>query len=156
MTRRTGNRVELPIGTGFSHSSDRAVGSSHSNMSPNWLFANSISRRPALHGKTASIQLPFAPLGSNPVGTSASGPSYDAVAGSIPQGGPGVFGFWKHGVGARLAAVGQRLNAMLRAVKTVRMAMDDFYGSLIDEQKAAFDAIGPQQAGGRRSVRGRL
>ena len=56
---------------------------------------------------------------------------------------------------ARLAAVGQRLNAMLQAVKTVRMAMDDFYGSLTDEQKAAFDAIGPQQAGGRRYVRGR-
>ena len=46
---------------------------------------------------------------------------------------------------ARLAAVGQRLNAMLQAVKTVRMAMDDFYGSLTDQQKAAFDAIGPQQ-----------
>ena len=56
---------------------------------------------------------------------------------------------------ARLEAVGQRLNAMLQAVKTVRMAMDDFYGSLTDEQKAAFDAIGPQQAGGRRYVRGR-
>jgi len=57
---------------------------------------------------------------------------------------------------ARLAAVGQRLNAMLQAVKTVRMAMDDFYGSLSDEQKAAFDAIGPQQAGGRRYIRGRI
>jgi hypothetical protein len=56
---------------------------------------------------------------------------------------------------ARLAAVAQRLNAILQAVKTVRMAMDDFYGSLTDEQKAAFDAIGPQQAGGRRYVRGR-
>jgi hypothetical protein len=59
-------------------------------------------------------------------------------------------------VSARLAAVGQRLDAMLRAVKTVRLAMDDFYGSLTDEQKAAFDAIGPQQAGGRRTVRGRI
>jgi hypothetical protein len=56
---------------------------------------------------------------------------------------------------ARLAAVAQRLNAMLQAVKTVRTAMDDFYGSLTDEQKAAFDAIGPQQAGRRRYVRGR-
>jgi hypothetical protein len=56
---------------------------------------------------------------------------------------------------ARLAAIGQRLNAMLQAVKTVRTAMDDFYGSLTDEQKAAFDAIGPQQAGERRYVRGR-
>jgi LTXXQ motif family protein len=56
---------------------------------------------------------------------------------------------------ARLAAVGQRLDAILQAVKTVRTAVDDFYGSLTDEQKAAFDAIGPQQAGGRRYVRGR-
>jgi hypothetical protein len=56
---------------------------------------------------------------------------------------------------ARLAAVGQRLNAMLQSVQTVRMAMDDFYGSLTNEQKAAFDAIGPHQAGGRRYVRGR-
>ncbi|WP_051397096.1 Spy/CpxP family protein refolding chaperone [Bradyrhizobium elkanii] len=56
---------------------------------------------------------------------------------------------------ARLVAVGQRLDTMLQAVKTVRTAMDDFYGSLTDEQKAAFDAIGPQQAGGRRHVRGR-
>jgi hypothetical protein len=51
---------------------------------------------------------------------------------------------------ARLAAAGQRLNVMLRAVQTVRVTMDDFYGSLTDEQKAAFDAIGPQQASGRR------
>jgi hypothetical protein len=44
---------------------------------------------------------------------------------------------------------------MLQAVKTVRMAMDDFYRSLTDEQKAAFDAIGSQQAGRHRYVRGR-
>lgn len=47
---------------------------------------------------------------------------------------------------ARLAAVGARLNTMLQAVKTVRPAMDDFYGSLNDEQKANFDAIGPQRS----------
>lgn len=51
---------------------------------------------------------------------------------------------------ARLAAVSQRLNAMLDAVKTVRTAMNDFYGSLTDEQKASFDAIRPQQADARR------
>jgi hypothetical protein len=56
---------------------------------------------------------------------------------------------------ARLAAVAQRLNTMLQSVKSVRTAMDDFYGSLTDEQKAAFDAIGPQQAGGRRQAGGR-
>jgi LTXXQ motif family protein len=47
---------------------------------------------------------------------------------------------------ARLAAVAQRLNAMLQAVETVRMRMHDFYGSLTGEQKAAFE----------RSVRSRL
>jgi hypothetical protein len=46
---------------------------------------------------------------------------------------------------ARLAAVGNRLDTMLQAVKTVRSALVDFYGSLNDEQKARFEAIGPQQ-----------
>jgi LTXXQ motif family protein len=44
---------------------------------------------------------------------------------------------------ARLAAVGKRLDVMLAAVKTVRTALDDFYGRLSDEQKAQFEAIGP-------------
>jgi hypothetical protein len=48
---------------------------------------------------------------------------------------------------ARLAAVGQRLDIMLQAVKTVRSALDEFYASLNDEQKANFDAIGAQRAG---------
>jgi hypothetical protein len=48
---------------------------------------------------------------------------------------------------ARLAAVGQRLERMLQAVKSVRTALGEFYGTLSDEQKAAFDAIGPQQLG---------
>jgi hypothetical protein len=43
---------------------------------------------------------------------------------------------------ARLAAVGKRLDVMLQAVKTVRAALDDFYGKLTDEQKAQFEAIG--------------
>lgn len=58
---------------------------------------------------------------------------------------------------ARLAAMGRRLDTMLQAVKSVRAAMDSFYGSLTDEQKANFDAVGPQltgaydqPAGGRR------
>ena len=46
---------------------------------------------------------------------------------------------------ARLAAVGKRLNVMLQAVKTVRTALDDFYGKLSDEQKAQFEAIGPDR-----------
>jgi LTXXQ motif family protein len=44
---------------------------------------------------------------------------------------------------ARLEAVGKRLDTMLQAVKTVRAALDDFYGKLADEQKAQFEAIGP-------------
>jgi len=46
---------------------------------------------------------------------------------------------------ARLATVGKRLDAMLQAVKTVRAGVNDFYGSLNDEQKAKFEAIGPQR-----------
>lgn len=46
---------------------------------------------------------------------------------------------------ARLAVAGQRLDNMLQAVTKVRAALGEFYGSLSDEQKAAFDAIGPQQ-----------
>jgi hypothetical protein len=48
---------------------------------------------------------------------------------------------------ARLAAVGVRLDAMLQAIGTVRPALDTFYNSLTDEQKAAFDAIGPERNG---------
>jgi len=46
---------------------------------------------------------------------------------------------------ARFEAVGKRLDTILQAVKTVRAAMDNFYGSLNDEQKANFDAIGPKR-----------
>jgi len=44
---------------------------------------------------------------------------------------------------ARLAAAGKRLDAMLAAVKQVRAALEDFYSTLSDEQKAQFEAIGP-------------
>lgn len=47
---------------------------------------------------------------------------------------------------ARLEAVGKRLETMLQAVKTVRAALDDFYGRLSDEQKAQFEAIGPRRS----------
>ncbi len=46
---------------------------------------------------------------------------------------------------ARLAAVGKRLDSMLQAVKMVSSALNDFYGTLSDEQKARFEAIGPQR-----------
>jgi len=48
---------------------------------------------------------------------------------------------------ARLAAVQARLDSVLQAVGTVRPALDSFYNSLTDEQKAAFDAIGPERNG---------
>jgi hypothetical protein len=44
---------------------------------------------------------------------------------------------------ARLAAIGKRLDIMLQTVKSVRAALDNFYGTLSDEQKAQFEAIGP-------------
>jgi LTXXQ motif family protein len=47
---------------------------------------------------------------------------------------------------ARLEAVAKRLDAMLQAVKLVRAELNSFYDSLSDEQKAQFDAIGPQRA----------
>lgn len=48
---------------------------------------------------------------------------------------------------ARLAAAEAKLDAMLQAIQAVRPALDNFYGSLTDEQKAAFDAIGPARNG---------
>jgi hypothetical protein len=48
---------------------------------------------------------------------------------------------------ARLEAAAARLDAMLQAIGTVRPKLDDFYNSLTDEQKAAFDAIGPARNG---------
>ena len=44
---------------------------------------------------------------------------------------------------ARMAAAAKRLDAMLQAVKQVRAALEDFYATLSDEQRAAFEAIGP-------------
>jgi LTXXQ motif family protein len=48
---------------------------------------------------------------------------------------------------ARLDAVSARLDTMLQAIGTVRPALDTFYNALADEQKAAFDAIGPERGG---------
>ena len=55
----------------------------------------------------------------------------------------------------RLAAMRMRLEIMLQAVEIVRPALDKFYQSLNDEQKARFNALGPdaqQAAGGGRSA----
>ena len=46
---------------------------------------------------------------------------------------------------ARLDAIARRLEAMLQAVKSVRSALEDFYTTLSDEQKAQFEAIGPRR-----------
>ena len=43
----------------------------------------------------------------------------------------------------RLAAVHKRLDVMLAAVGAVSVSLNDFYGTLSDEQKAKFEAIGP-------------
>jgi hypothetical protein len=47
---------------------------------------------------------------------------------------------------ARFAAIGKRLDSMLQAVKQVRAALEDFYATLDDEQKAQFEAIGPRRS----------
>jgi hypothetical protein len=47
----------------------------------------------------------------------------------------------------RLQAMTQRIEATLEAVLTVRPALDAFYNSLSDEQKARFNSIGPENIG---------
>jgi hypothetical protein len=47
---------------------------------------------------------------------------------------------------ARLAAIGKRLDTMLQAVKSVQTALENFYATLSDEQKAQFEAIGPRRS----------
>jgi LTXXQ motif family protein len=47
---------------------------------------------------------------------------------------------------ARLAASAKRLETMLQAVKEVRAALEDFYATLNDEQKAQFEGIGPKRS----------
>jgi hypothetical protein len=46
----------------------------------------------------------------------------------------------------RLALAAKRLDVMLQAVKDVRAALDNFYVTLSDEQKAQFEAIGPKRS----------
>jgi hypothetical protein len=45
----------------------------------------------------------------------------------------------------RLDAVDARLTAMLSAVEIVRPALEEFYASLTDEQKARFNSWGEPQ-----------
>lgn len=51
----------------------------------------------------------------------------------------------------RLDVMQKRLEAMIAAAGTVRPALDDFYASLTDEQKARFNQLGRDQARSRRS-----
>jgi hypothetical protein len=46
----------------------------------------------------------------------------------------------------RVAAMERRLNALLEAIKMVEPALDTFYGTLTDEQKARFNQLGGSQS----------
>jgi hypothetical protein len=62
---------------------------------------------------------------------------------------------WPSTAPGRLAAMEKRHEAMLQATKVVRPALDAFYASLTDEQKARFERVGPRQGwGGMRWWRG--
>jgi hypothetical protein len=47
----------------------------------------------------------------------------------------------------RLDAMGDRLHAMVQAIKAVRPKLGDFYDTLNDEQRARFNSMGQQNAG---------
>ena len=52
----------------------------------------------------------------------------------------------------RVEALEQRLSAMLEAVRTVQPALDDFYATLTDEQKARLAALAPSGDSGDSST----
>jgi hypothetical protein len=52
----------------------------------------------------------------------------------------------------RLEAMERRLEAMLEAVRTVKPALDDFYASLTDEQKARLNVLDPEPRSASRSA----
>src|SRR5262245_40824861 len=53
----------------------------------------------------------------------------------------------------RIEAMHQRLDAMLQAVHTVRPVVEKFYQSLNDEQKARFNALGPEDSDQQQAQR---
>ena len=55
---------------------------------------------------------------------------------------------------ARLDEMTARLDAMVRAVKSLRPTLATFYASLSDEQKAQFNNMGLQNAGDVNGGRG--
>jgi hypothetical protein len=56
----------------------------------------------------------------------------------------------------RIEAMRQRLDAMLQAVRTVRPVVEKFYQSLDDEQKARFNALGPEDNPDQQQVQRNL
>jgi len=56
----------------------------------------------------------------------------------------------------RMAAMRQRLETMRESVRIVRPALERFYESLSDEQKARFNALEPQQAADARTRKAEL
>jgi len=56
---------------------------------------------------------------------------------------------------ARLDTVETRLNAMANAIKSVRPALENFYASLNDEQKAKFNVLGPPPRAASSQPQGR-
>ena len=65
----------------------------------------------------------------------------DACPDAVPMTPPG-----------RLEVMIQRLQAIDEAIQTVKPALQAFYNSLSDEQKARFNEIGPQLGQPRRSA----
>jgi hypothetical protein len=68
---------------------------------------------------------------------SAAGQAADIVKAACPTAQPQT-------PPARLEAVGKRLEAMLQSVQTIQPALQAFYDSLTDDQKARFNTMGPQ------------
>jgi hypothetical protein len=62
----------------------------------------------------------------------------ETIKAACPTGDP------PHTPPGRLGAAGKRLQTMLQAVETVRPALQDFYNSLGDDQRARFNTVGRQ------------
>src|SRR5215467_8519025 len=68
----------------------------------------------------------------------ASSKAASGLEASCPTGSPST-------PGDRLDAITKRLNSMIQAAEIVRPALNSFYASLNDEQKARFNAMGQLQ-----------
>jgi hypothetical protein len=73
--------------------------------------------------------------------TEASDKAAATIADSCPKDIP-------RAASARFAAMEQRMETMLQAIRSVRPAFDAFYASLSDSQKARMDSFGPARRGG--------